>query len=254
MNSADAHRSIAISLRQIVLYYAKYVAELKRPKSRGAADMSLASPRTLAILSTVVLALSIAPAPAAASDLPPAMGPSEPMVKPIKGDDGLYHQKWFVESFLDLKEDFEAAKAEGKRLAIIFEQLGCGYCTKMHKEVLARKYINDYVRENFHVIQLNLWGDREVTDFDGKVLKEKDLARRWRVQFTPTIVFFKSDIAKEKAKWGQDLEVTRMMLGIGPGTFYDMFVWVRANVYKSEPNFQRFHLDRVKARDAMRKS
>lgn len=187
----------------------------------------------------------------ASEKLPPALGASEPMVVPQKQDDGLYHQTWFEESFLDLREDFESAKEQGKRFAVIFEQRGCIYCVKMHKEVLARRYINDYVRENFTVIQLNMWGSREVTDFDGKKMPEKKLAERWGVMFTPTVVFFKDDLTAIEAKWGQPLEVTRMSLGVGPGTFYDLFVWVRAKIYESDRNFQRFHLRRYDERKAM---
>lgn len=192
-------------------------------------------------------------AQAATSPLPPAAGPSDPQVVPQQGDDGIYHQSWFVQSFLDLKEDFETAKAEGKRFAVIFEQRGCGYCVKMHKEVLAKRYINDYVRENFAIVQLNMWGDREVTDFDGTTMPEKKLAERWGVMFTPTIVYFRDDIASVDAKWGQPLELTRMSLGVGPGTFYDMFVWVKAKVYETDRNFQRFHLMRFDEREAMKK-
>ena len=186
-----------------------------------------------------------------ADALPPPIGPSEPAVTPEQGDDGIYHQKWFVESFLDLREDFEAAKQEGKRFAVVFEQRGCGYCVKMHKEVLSKRYINDYVHDNFSVVQLNMWGSREVTDFDGKKMPEKKLAERWGVMFTPTVVFFKDDIENVEAKWGQPLEVTRMSLGVGPGTFYDLFVWVRAKIYDEDRNFQRFHLRRYDERKAI---
>ena len=71
-------------------------------------------------------------------------------------------------------EDFNEAKAHGKRFAVIFEQRGCPYCMKMHTEVLSQRYINDYVRQNFDIVQLNLWGAREVTDFDGT-----DVRARW---------------------------------------------------------------------------
>ncbi|MFX5777033.1 thioredoxin fold domain-containing protein, partial [Acinetobacter baumannii] len=81
---------------------------------------------------------------------------------------------------------FADAAHEGKRLAVIFEQLGCPYCKRLHTEVLAERYINDYVRENFRIVQLDLWGQREVTDFDGKVLSERALAERWGILFTPT--------------------------------------------------------------------
>ena len=185
----------------------------------------------------------------AADDLPPPTGAIEPQVKAQKGDDGIWHQAWFLASFLDLSDDHREAKAKGKRFAVIFEQRGCIYCTKMHTEVLARRYINDYVRANFHIVQIDLWGSREVTDFDGRKFPEKKLAERWGVLFTPAIVFFKDDLADVEAKWGQPLEVARMQLGIGADTFYDMFAWVRAGIYEQDRNFQRFHIERMKARE-----
>lgn len=182
--------------------------------------------------------------------LPPVQGPTEPRVVPQKGEDGLYHQSWFVQSFLDLKEDHAEAKAKGRRFAVIFEQRGCIYCTKMHTEVLAQRYINDYVRENFSIIQLDLWGSREVTDFDGTKLPEKKLAERWGVLFTPTVVFFKEDVTDQSAKWGAPLEVARLPLGFGPATFIDLFVWIRARIYETDLSFQRFHIARMAEREA----
>ena len=41
------------------------------------------------------------------------------------GDDGLYKTDWMRDTFKDLREDLEEANAEGKRLALIFEQRGC---------------------------------------------------------------------------------------------------------------------------------
>lgn len=187
-----------------------------------------------------------------AGPLPPPIGEEAPRVIPIKGDGGIYHQEWFVQSFLDLKADFAEAKQAGKRFAIIFEQRGCGYCVKMHKEVLSQKYINEYVRNNFHILQLDLWGGREVTDFDGTKLPESKLAERWGVLFTPTIIYFKDDLSKYEGQWGRDLEVLRMSLGLGPGTFYDMFTWVRHKVYERDANFQRFHVQRYHEREALK--
>ncbi|MCL4766364.1 MAG: thioredoxin family protein [Hyphomicrobiaceae bacterium] len=200
------------------------------------------------ILLIAILMLGLTGAARASDAMPPVIGPEEPRVAPIKGEDGIYHQEWFVHSFLDLREDHAEAKAAGKRFAVVFEQRGCIYCTKMHTDVLALKYINDYVRENFDVVQLDLWGSRDVTDFDGTRLPEKKLAERWGVLFTPTVVFFKDGLSTDRSKWGPELEVARMHLGIGAGTFYDMFVWVRTKTYEKDRNFQRFHIERQQQR------
>ncbi len=207
-----------------------------------------------AMLALAILALSaqsIGPTSAEETPaLPAVSGPVAPRVEPVKGEDGIYRQRWYEETFLDLKEDFTAARAAGKRFAVIFEQRGCIYCTKMHTEVLAQKYINDYVRENFRIVQIDLWGSREVTDFDGTKMPEKKLAERWGVLFTPTVVFYKHDLADLAGQWGQPLEVARMGLGIGAATFYDMFSWIGARMYEKDRNFQRFHLARMAERQA----
>lgn len=198
----------------------------------------------------------VGPGMALAGDpaLPPPVGPVEPRVAPTKEEDGLYHQGWFLLSFLNLKEDFAEAKAAGKRFAVIFEQRGCPYCIKLHTEVLAQRYINDYMRENFAVLQLDIWGAREVTDFDGKVLSERALAERWGVIFTPTIVFFKDDLAGLDGKWGRELEaIERLPLSYGRDTFYDLLVWVRLKLYERDRSFQRFHISRIAEREALGK-
>jgi thioredoxin-related protein len=152
-------------------------------------------------------------------------------------DDGLHVQSWFHESFLDMREDLQEATAAGKRLAVIWEQRGCPYCKEMHTVNLARPEITDFIKQHFTVLQLNLWGARNVTDFTGEELGERDVARKWRVNFTPTIMFFDKEAPDGKS--GLDLEVARMPGYFKPFHFISMFEYVQQEVYK-EDNFQRF--------------
>ena len=208
-----------------------------------------------AALCGLLLALAL---PALAADpaaLPPPVGLETPRVEPVKEDNGLYHQSWFNVSFLDLREDFEEARAAGRRFAVVFEQRGCPYCTKMHTEILSQRYINDYVRDNFRIVQLDMFGSREVTDFDGARMPEKALAERWGVIFTPTIVFYKDDLRGLEGKWGRELEaIERLPLSFGRDTFYDLFVWVRHKLYERDRSFQRFHHARITEREALKGS
>ncbi len=205
----------------------------------------------LRMLATMLFSLLlVVPGFAQSRGKPPLTGPAEPKVEARKGDDGIWHQSWFQQTFLDLKEDHAAARGRGKTFAVVFEQRGCIYCIKMHTEILALKYINEYVAANFEIVQLDLFGSREVTDFDGQKLPEKKLAERWGVLFTPTIVFFKEDLAAETGKWGQPLEVARMSLGFGAPTFIDLFGWVRTRAYEQDRNFQRYHIERMNLREA----
>src|SRR5687767_5067130 len=115
-----------------------------------------------AVLGGLLLVLALAlPVRAQLADLgplPSPVGAETPRVEPDREDNGLYHQKWFQLSFLDLREDFEEARKAGLRFAVVFEQRGCPYCTKMHTEILAQRYINDYVRQNFRIVQLDMFG------------------------------------------------------------------------------------------------
>ncbi|MGS4944677.1 thioredoxin family protein [Meridianimarinicoccus sp. RP-17] len=167
------------------------------------------------------------------------------------GDDGLHKTDWMRETFLDLREDLAEANAEGKRLAIIFEQRGCIYCAKMHEEVFPRPEIADYLRENFFVVQLNLHGALEVTDFDGDVRSERDMARKWGLLFTPTMIFLPPDVEEDDTTAVQAAVVT-MPGAFGAQTTYDMLVWVNEERYAIEDgeDFQRYHARMIAERQA----
>jgi len=160
--------------------------------------------------------------------------------EPIPDEGGMYTQDWFMETFLDLREDVTESAADGKQLVIFWEQKGCPYCREMHRVNLRIPKVVDYIKANYNVIQLNLWGDREVTDLDGTVMKEKDLARKYRIQFTPTLQYFPKTVADNNKQSGADLEVWRLMGYWKPFHFLSSFMYVRDEVYKTEPSFQRY--------------
>ncbi len=97
---------------------------------------------------------------------------------------------WFVETFLDFREDVRDARAQGKRLLIYFGQDGCPYCKLLMQTTFTETRVVDLVRRGFVPIALNLWGDREVTWVDGRRMTEKQLGAHLKVQFTPTLLIF----------------------------------------------------------------
>jgi len=98
--------------------------------------------------------------------------------------------KWFTDSFLDFREDIVEAKRDKRRLMVYFGQDGCPYCTALMKNNFSQQRIVEKARKNFVAIALNIFGDRETKWLDGSTMTEKELARKLRVQFTPTILFF----------------------------------------------------------------
>jgi thioredoxin-related protein len=153
---------------------------------------------------------------------------------PILTDDGLYKEPWFLESFLDLADDLEGARKEGKRFAIMWELKGCPYCKETHFLNFAQPRIADYVKKNFEVLQLNIIGSRKVTDFDGVELSEKQLAAKYGVRFTPTFQFFGEGATSLKGLPPAKREVARAPGYMRPEDFLALFRYVREKAYETK--------------------
>jgi thioredoxin-related protein len=155
------------------------------------------------------------------------------------GEDGLHKEDWFALTFKDVGEDIKAAKEANKRLVLVFEQRGCIYCAKMHETLLSDPEVRDFIKENFMVVQYNLFGDEEVVDVDGAVLTEKTAARKWGVVFTPTLLFMPESAPKEGS--ASSVAVATMPGAFGKWTFLNMFRWVHEKGYEGEEHFQKYH-------------
>ncbi len=158
-------------------------------------------------------------------------------------DNGLHVQDWFLQSFLDLSEDLTTAAEQGKSFAIIWEQKGCPYCRELHQVNLTKPKIVDYLKANFDILQLDMWGSRAVTDFDGAELEERDLAKKSQVVFTPTIQFFPRDLKAIQGNSNRELEVMRMPGYFKPFHFISMFEYVHEGAY-ADQQFQRYLQDK----------
>ncbi|MDH5797026.1 MAG: thioredoxin family protein [Paracoccaceae bacterium] len=155
------------------------------------------------------------------------------------GDDGLHKAEWMHDTFKDLREDLEEATSQGKRFAIIIEQRGCAYCKKMHETVFPEPEINFLLNEDYFFVQINMFGDVEIIDFDGEELSERDAIQKWGVMFTPTILFFPEEVP-------QDVPANRAAVAYIPGAFskgmtLNMLNWVLEHGYEGEENFQAYH-------------
>lgn len=158
----------------------------------------------------------------------------------------LHHEDWFAVTFKDLREDLATANEQGKRLALIVEQYGCIYCRKLHEEVLSVPEVADYIKANFMVVQINMFGDEEITDLDGEAMSEREAIRRWAVSFTPTVIFLPEDAPEDAT--ATEAAVQLMPGAFGKWTTLDMFRWIRAKGYEGEEHFQKFHAREIERR------
>jgi thioredoxin-related protein len=147
-------------------------------------------------------------------------------------DDGLYTKPWFLESLLDLSDDLKESSDKGKRLVVMWELKGCPYCKKIHEINLADPTIETFIKERFEVLQLNIIGAREVTDFDGQRLPEKQFAQKYGVRFTPTFQFFPEKADGLAQKKPADREIARWQGYMEPKPFTTMFRFVADKAYE----------------------
>lgn len=175
-------------------------------------------------VTAALAALLLAAAPAGAAE------PTLPA--PVLAEDGFYHPDWFANTFLDLREDVREAAKAGKQVVVVVEQRGCGACKRVHEVNLRVPEVVDYIKPRFEVIQIDLYGSREITDFDGEKLSEKDYARKLGVRATPTFL-----LLKEAAKGGNDAVAWKYSGYLEPEPFVNAFAYAHEKAWEKGPDF-----------------
>ena len=81
---------------------------------------------------------------------------------------------------------------EGKKgIFIMFTDKDCPWCLKMKTTIMNRADVQDYYREHFRVLTIDINGDTLMTDFEGNEMEEKEFAfKKQRVRATPVMMFF----------------------------------------------------------------
>jgi thioredoxin-related protein len=104
------------------------------------------------------------------------------------------YQHFFEQSLGDLTEELEIAREDGKQGVFVFFELDeCPFCHRMKQTVLNQPEVQDYFRQNFHSLAVDIEGDIEIVDFAGNDTTQKEFARANRVRATPLLAFFDLD-------------------------------------------------------------
>lgn len=105
--------------------------------------------------------------------------------------DDLVLPDWFKVSFLELEDDMDEAISAGKKgLIIYFGQKRCPYCKAQLENNWGQKDILDSTLANFDVIAIDIRSQKQVTDFDGTTMTEKEFSTQHDTNFTPSLLFF----------------------------------------------------------------
>lgn len=101
------------------------------------------------------------------------------------------YQHFFNETFGDFSEELEEARSSGKSgVLLFFEMDDCPFCHWMKQYVLNQPSVQNYYRDNFMMFAVDVEGDIEVVNFDGRAMSQKDFSfKEHRVRATPVILF-----------------------------------------------------------------
>ncbi len=102
---------------------------------------------------------------------------------------------FFDDTFGDFQEELQRAREEGKQgIFIFFEMDECPFCHYMKENVLNQPVVQEYYRKHFLNFAVDIEGDVEIVDFQGRPTTMKDFAfRQYRVRATPVLAFFDLD-------------------------------------------------------------
>ena len=109
----------------------------------------------------------------------------QPLEEPLGNPD------WFKLSFLDIGDDLQEAIADGKQgLMVYFGQKYCAYCKQLLEGNFGKLDILAYTQRHFDAVGIDIHGQREVTDLNGREWSEHSYSVDQGVNFTPTLIFY----------------------------------------------------------------
>ncbi|MEN9889482.1 MAG: hypothetical protein RL559_1519 [Pseudomonadota bacterium] len=106
----------------------------------------------------------------AAALLWPALGRAQPAVLPTARA---------------LGEELAQALKQGQPLVVMVSLEGCVFC-----RIVRQSHLAPMAREGFPLVQVDMRSAQTVRDFEGRMTTHDELARRWKISITPTVLFF----------------------------------------------------------------
>ena len=142
------------------------------------------------------------------------------------------YKHFFNETWGDLPEELKKAKESGKKgILIFFEMDECPFCHYMKKNVLNQPKVQDYYRQHFLNIVIDIEGDVEMINLKGDTVKQKDFAKKNRIRATPVIAYY-------------NLDGKMIYRHTGKTSGIDEFMWlgeyIAKGVYKKKTRFSRY--------------
>jgi thioredoxin-related protein len=140
----------------------------------------------------------------------------------------------------DYQAELADARAQHKQgVLLIFERDGCPYCQRLRDTVLSQPAVQAYYRAHFLVFPVDIYGNTEVTDFQGRSRLERQFAQDDnQVTATPTCQFY-------------DLNGKPVVRYTGATSSVDEFLWLGEFVAQAryrDMKFSRYKQQRLEAK------
>jgi thioredoxin-related protein len=145
----------------------------------------------------------------------------------------LHAQPWLMASPLNL------SKRDGKPLLVIFEQKVCAACDEMHADGFPRPEVAELLKR-YRAARVDIASAEALKTPNGKSLAMREWARKLKIVYTPSFVFFDAG----------GREVFRVEGYLRPFHLASSLDYVASGAYKKQPEFQRFIEARAAARRA----
>jgi thioredoxin-related protein len=139
-------------------------------------------------------------------------------------------------SFLNLKEDLEEAKSEGKYLFLMFHQEACPFCDKMYRITFQDKEVKEFFTKHFYMVLIDIKGANTLITLDGKEMTEKEFSHKKRVRATPLFIFLDQE----------GKEILKMVGYIPPKDFLLIGKYIVGGHYKKESFYKFLRRERNK--------
>ena len=143
---------------------------------------------------------------------------------------------FFNETWGDLPDELKKAKSEGKKgILIFFEMDECPFCHYMKKNVLNQPKVQEFYRKHFLNFVIDIEGDIEMVNLEGKTVKQKDFAKKNRIRATPVIAYY-------------NLDGKMIYRHTGKTSGVEEFMWlgeyISKEIYKKKIRFSRYKKQR----------
>ena len=119
-----------------------------------------------------------------------------------------------MQQLTDLRQESQILKQQKLVLVLEFASDDCGYCRKLEKLFLLPMQRNAAYDDKILIRSISMSDFETVIDFDGRSLTTNELASRYGVELTPTMLFLGPD----------GTELSERLVGIWSEDFYGAFI------------------------------